>query len=146
MARTSPHHVGDPEDVLDRMAGAPVPGGTAVVIEWSHEKFDAPTATWCLDRLPEAAEPGWPHRHRDRWRASGGSWETYGAAWAREEGLCGGQDIVRALRRRFTTPLSEEGPYFFSDPDGVTAADEQAAIDAGRIRATGIRYVGRGPA
>jgi len=27
--------------------------------------------------------------------------------------------------------------------DGVSGADEQAAIDSGRIRAIGIRYVGR---
>jgi hypothetical protein len=34
------------------------------------------------------------------------------------------------------------GPYFFSDLGGTSEGDEQAAIDAGQIRATGIRYTG----
>ena len=33
-------------------------------------------------------------------------------------------------------------PYFFAELGNVAEADEQAAIDAGEIRATGIRYVG----
>jgi hypothetical protein len=35
------------------------------------------------------------------------------------------------------------GPYFFGDLADMTEADEQAAIDARQIQATGIRYVGR---
>ena len=34
------------------------------------------------------------------------------------------------------------GPYFFPDLAGTSEEDEQAAIDAGRIRATRIDYVG----
>jgi hypothetical protein len=33
-------------------------------------------------------------------------------------------------------------PHFFADLDGVTESDEQAAIDAGLIRANGIHFVG----
>ncbi|MDH2425986.1 class I SAM-dependent methyltransferase [Sphaerisporangium sp. TRM90804] len=142
VACTSLHHVADLDTVLDRMAEALAPGGTAVVVEWSHERFDERTAAWCFDRLGGTGEPGWLHRHRDRWRASGEPWDAYRASWAGEESLHRGEEIVHALRGRFLTRSSDEGPYFFSDLDGVTAADEQAAIDSGRIQATGIRYVG----
>jgi len=49
---------------------------------------------------------------------------------------------LRALAARFDTRLLARGPYFFADLGGVTAADEQAAIDAGHIRANGINFVG----
>ena len=39
-------------------------------------------------------------------------------------------------------PALTEGPYFFSDLEHTSADDEQTAIDAGRIRATGLRYIG----
>lgn len=35
------------------------------------------------------------------------------------------------------------GPYFFADLADTAESQEQAAIDAGQIQATGIRYVGR---
>jgi hypothetical protein len=35
-----------------------------------------------------------------------------------------------------------EGPFFFPDLEGVTREHELAAIAAGEIRATGIRYAG----
>jgi hypothetical protein len=53
-----------------------------------------------------------------------------------------GEDILRSLATHFDTRLLSDGPYFFPDLDGISAADEQAAIDAGRIQANGIRYVG----
>ena len=37
------------------------------------------------------------------------------------------------------------GPYFFADLAGTSDADERAAVDAGRIRATRIDYVGTKP-
>jgi SAM-dependent methyltransferase len=142
VACTSLHHVADLEDVLDRMAAALAPGGTAIVIEWSGERFDDRTATWCFERLADISEQGWLHRHRELWEASGQPWSTYLAAWMREEALHRGEEIVQGLDRRFLTRLCGEGPYFFSDLQGVTAADEQAAIDSGHLQATGIRYVG----
>ena len=58
-------------------------------------------------------------------------------------GFYTGQDILRSLATRFDTRLLAEGTFLFPDLDGVSAADEQAAIDSGRIQATCIRYVGR---
>ena len=44
--------------------------------------------------------------------------------------------------RHFERTSCEYAPYFFAELGNVAEAEEQAAIDAGEIRATGIRYVG----
>ncbi|WP_158566850.1 class I SAM-dependent methyltransferase [Actinomadura craniellae] len=142
VACISLHHAADPDGVLDRMAAALAPGGVVIVVEWAHERFDERTATWCFDRLAGTGEPNWLHRRRDRWKESGLPWDDHRAARAHQGSLYDGRRIVAGLHGRFRTRLSEEGPYFFADLDGVTAADEQAAIDSGRIQATGLRYVG----
>jgi SAM-dependent methyltransferase len=146
VASTSLHHVADLDEVLDRIAATLVGGGTLVVVEWAWERFDQATARWCFDRLPAAppsTEPGWLQRHRDRWVGSGQPWEAYLGTWARAEGLHPGRQIMAGLDARFDRRHSADGPYFFADLDGVSEADEQAAIDAGQIQATGLRYVGR---
>jgi SAM-dependent methyltransferase len=137
------HHVADLEEVLDRLAALLVPGGGMIVVEWAWERFDEPTARWCFARLapPDAgAEPGWLHGHRERWVASGRPWDGYRRAWATEEGLHPGEDIMRGLDARFDRQLHEEAPYFFAALADTSEAEEQAAIDAGQIRAGGIRY------
>lgn len=141
VACTSLHHVADLDAALDHVASALTPDGVLVVIEWAHESFDETTARWCFERLSDLVEPGWLHRHREMWSTSRRSWDSYLASWALAEGLHTGRDIVRALETRFHTRLLTEAPYLFSDLDGVTEGDEQAAIDTGQIRATGIRYV-----
>lgn len=145
VASTSLHHVADLDQVLDRIAAALVAGGALVVVEWAWERFDQATARWCFARLPTAppAEPGWLYEHQQRWAAAGGTWEAYCRAWAAAEGLHTGRAILRGLDERFEQRMRTEGPYFFPDLAGTTEADEQAAIDAGQIRATGIRYAGR---
>ena len=40
VACTSLHHVADLAGVLDLVAGALVPGGRAVIVEWAREQFD----------------------------------------------------------------------------------------------------------
>lgn len=142
VASTSLHHVTDPATVVDVIARRLQPGGVLVVIEWARERFDEATARWCFARLADD-QPGWLHRHRDDWLASGRPWDSYLADWAATEGIHTGRDIQRALATRFDTALLAHGPYFFADLNGVTTADEQAAIDAGRIQPTGIQYVGR---
>jgi SAM-dependent methyltransferase len=146
VASTSLHHVADLGDVLDRVAAALVADGTLVVVEWAWERFDQATARWCFERLPAVtppAEPGWLHHHRDGWLASGQPWEAYIQAWADSEGLHAGRKILRGLDARFDRQLYLDAPNFFADLDGTSEADEQGAIDAGLIQATGIRYVGR---
>jgi SAM-dependent methyltransferase len=147
VACTSLHHVQDLDDVLDRLAAVLAPKGTVVVVEWARERFDEATARWCFAHLsaPTAPpEPGWLHRHRDEWVASGLPWEAYLNAWAAKEGLHIGEEILRGLDARFDRRLYTLGPYFFADLGDTTALREQEAISAGHIRATGIRYVGLG--
>jgi SAM-dependent methyltransferase len=143
VACTSLHHVADVGAVLERAAAALVPDGTLVVIEWARERFDETTARWCFDRLPPPADSaGWLQRRRDEWHASGLSWAAYCEAWAQEEGLHAGQDIIRELDSRFERQSLAYGPYFFGDLAAMTESDEQAAIDAGEIQANRISYVG----
>jgi SAM-dependent methyltransferase len=143
VASTSLHHVGNLPDVVDRIASAIRPDGVLIVIEWASERFDESTARWCFDRLAEDREPGWLDDHRKGWQESGKSWDTYRAEWARTERLHAGQDVLQALQVRFDTRWVSAGPCFFPELDDVTEADEQAAIDTGRIQANGIRFVGQ---
>ncbi|HEX6527725.1 MAG TPA: class I SAM-dependent methyltransferase [Streptosporangiaceae bacterium] len=151
VACTSLHHVADLDAALDRVAAMLIPGGAVVIVEWAWESFDEQTAQWCFDRLArgqtETSEEdrGWLHNHWDRFEASGLSWDAYHAGWASEEGLHRGERIVAGLDARFIRGSCETGPYFFADLDGVTFADERAAIDVGLIRPTGIRYLATTP-
>jgi SAM-dependent methyltransferase len=143
VASLSLHHVADLDAVMDRLGALLVPGGALVVVEWAWEQFDEATARWCFARLapPDPGkEPGWLHKGQERWTASGQPWDDFLRSWATEEGLHPGEDIVRGLDARFHRQLYVEGPYFFPDLADTSEAEEQAAIDAGQIRAGGIRY------
>jgi SAM-dependent methyltransferase len=145
LACTSLHHVAELDQVLALIEAALVPGGTLVVVEWARERFDEATAHWCCARLPVASgELTWLQELCTQWRESGQSWDACCRSWAAAERLHTGQDILRALDRRFaaTGPVSY-GPYFFPDLAGTTDQDEQAAIDSGQIQPGRIRYTGR---
>jgi len=142
IASTSLHHVADPAVVLDRVVSALRPEGRVVVIEWAWEEFDEPTASWCFARLGSADDPGWLHRRREGWLASGETWNAYFADWARDEGLHEARALLRLLDERFHTEQLSRGPYFFSDLADTTAGEEQKAIDEGEIRPTRVDYVG----
>lgn len=144
VASLSLHHVADVDDVLGRVAALLKPAGTVVVLEWAWELFDQATAAWCFDRLaPPDSEPGWLHRRREHWIDSGEAWDAYLRNWAVEDGIHAGETVLGRLDATFRRTVLERGPYFFPDLDGITEADEQAAIDAGLIQATRLRFVGR---
>jgi SAM-dependent methyltransferase len=145
VASRSLHHVSDVEQVLDRAVLALRPGGAIVVLEWAWERFDEATARWCFARLDPspAEEPGWLQRRRDGWLASGETWPAYFQAWAAQHGLQRSDHVLAALDARFERTLCDYAPYFFADLGDGSEQDEQVAIDAGEIRATGIRYAGR---
>ena len=137
------HHVADLDEALDRLRDLLVPGGVLVVVEWSWERFDEATARWGFARLaPPApgAEPGWLPRHQEQWSASGQPWDRYLRGWAEQEGLHPGEQILRGLDARFTRRFHAEHPYLFAHLAATSEAEEQAAIDAGEIRAVGTRY------
>jgi SAM-dependent methyltransferase len=148
VACTSLHHVADLPGTLDLIDASLEPGGTIVVVEWARERFDEATARWCLNRLPQhdpehADHPGWLQERFARWRESGQSWDRCCQDWAGAEGMHPGADVLDGLEARFETEHLAFGPYFFSDLADTSEADEQAAIDAGLIRATRIQYLGR---
>ncbi|WP_042418999.1 class I SAM-dependent methyltransferase [Streptacidiphilus anmyonensis] len=162
VACLSLHHVDDLDALLASVAAQVRPGGLLVLREWAREEFDEATARWCFDRLPEeTAESGegteaadgdeaaqtpawWLAGHREGWQESGGSWEEYFQGWAEGHGLLSGAAVLDALERSaFETVLLERDPYFHTALADVTADEERAAIDAGLIRANGLRYVGR---
>lgn len=144
VASRSLHHVADLGLVLDRAVAALRPGGVIVVAEWAWEQFDEATAHWCFDRVgaSEDADPGWLQRRGTGWRASGETWDAYFGGWASGHGLQPSDRVLAELDRRFERVLCQRGPYFFADLADMPEADERAAIDAGEIRATGIRYAG----
>lgn len=146
VACTSLHHVADLDEVLDRAVAALTPGGVLIVVEWAYERFDEATARWSFDRLSDSGEPGWLHSHREQWLASGRDWHSYLEDWAARENLHRGEAISQALRARFHTRSLTHAPYLFPDLHSVSEADEQAAADAGAIRATGIHHVLNKPA
>jgi SAM-dependent methyltransferase len=142
IASTSLHHVADPGHVIDRITSTLTPGGRLIVVEWAWENFDQQTADWCFTRLGSDDEAGWLHHRRDGWLASGLQWPNYLRDWAERERLHRGAELVRLLNERLQREFLENGPYFFPDLADTTAGDEQAAIDAGVIKATRIDWAG----
>lgn len=142
VASTSLHHVADLDDVLGRVEAALAPGGVLIVLEHGWERWDEATANWCLARVPTDGNEGWLRRHMTGWTESGQRWEDYRDGFAKAEEMHAGAEVLRALDVRFERRLYADIPYLFRDLDGVTEADEQAAIDARQVAATGIRYVG----
>src|SRR5262249_57533984 len=102
-------------------------------------------ARWWVGRLAAATgdHPGWLHHRQAEWRESGRPWDAYLRSWEQAEGLHAGQAILDELDARFDSRLATYGPFFFPELDGVSEADEQAAIDRGLIRANPIHYAGR---
>jgi SAM-dependent methyltransferase len=142
VASTSLHHVADPAHVIDRITTTLTRGGRLVVVEWAWENFDEETADWCFTRLGPDDEAGWLHHRRDGWLASGLPCSNYLRDWADGEHLHRGDELIRLLDERLQREVLESGPYFFPDLADTTAADEQAAIDAGVIKATRIHWAG----
>jgi len=114
-----------------------------VVVEWASERFDEQTADWCFERL--GSEESWLQRIKDEWRESGLDWQDYIRGWLERERLHSGETLVRALDDRLERQQLDYGPYFFAGLADATEADEQAAIDGGRIRASRIDYAGTRP-
>ena len=142
VASTSLHHVLDPAIVIDRMTSALDERRRRRGGRVGRETFDTETAQWCFERLAADGEPGWLHRRREEWLASEQEWPIFLRAWADGHGLHPGETVVRLLDERLERRYLGHGPYFFPNLADTTEADEQAAIDAGRIRPMRIDYVG----
>jgi SAM-dependent methyltransferase len=145
VASLSLHHVADVGAVLDRVHDLLVSGGTLVVVEWAREHFDEATSHWCFRRLPpaDADGGGWLHRRRAEWAESGLPWQPFCRNWGESHGLHPAAAIRRELDTRFAMTHASWGPYYFPQLAATDEAAEQAAIDAGQIRACCLRYTGR---
>ena len=148
VANLSLHHVEDLGAALDKGVDLLSAGGTLIVLEFAWDRIDEATAAWVLERLPApspSGKPSWLER-RLRGRAYGGDGGHHGhgdhagahpAGWA-EEGLHGSRRVLTELERRFVELHLEWVPYLYPDLDeGTSEADENAAIEAGTINATG---------
>lgn len=150
VAVLSLHHLHDLEAGVGRIADLLEADRTVVVVEFAWDRCDDVTVMWCLDRFPAEPDPdNWLHERcgelRERYRA-GRPLEVKERfrRWAAEEGFHSSSAILQALRNRFRQRSFAWSPYLFQDLEGVTEADEQAAIDSGTIQATGFRFVGEG--
>lgn len=140
IACTSLHHVSDPGEAVDKIAGALDPGGVVVVVEWDWEAVDEETARWAFER----AEPdSWLSRRHEGWNAASQSWEEYFRSWASEHGIHAVGTLLRELDRRLERVACDRGPFFFADLTNTSEAEEAEAISSGRLRAVRIDYVGR---
>src|SRR5215207_1128402 len=70
------------------------------------------------------AEPGWLHKHQQRWSASGRSWDHYLRDWATKERLHPGETILGGLETRFTREHAADAPYLFADLADTSQTEE----------------------
>jgi SAM-dependent methyltransferase len=151
VASLSLHHVEDLGSVLDKIATLLEADGALVVVEFAWDRFDEATAEWALERLPvpsSSEKPSWLQRCCWEW-AHGGQGgtrapaEAHFAGWASAEGFHASRRIRGELGRCFDECLFEWVPYLYPDLDDDTSeTDENVAIEAGTINATGFLYVG----
>jgi SAM-dependent methyltransferase len=157
VASLSLHHVEDLGVALGNIACSLRAGGSLVVVEFAWDRIDEATAQWALERLPAAPtseRPSWLERCCREW-ACGGERESHDhgdqgdhaeahlAEWAGEESLHDSRQVRAELERCFVERRFEWVPYLYPDlGDGVSEANESAAIESGTINATAFRYVG----
>jgi 2-polyprenyl-3-methyl-5-hydroxy-6-metoxy-1,4-benzoquinol methylase len=117
VASRSLHHVGDLGLALDRIAALLRPGSTLVLDEFAWERLDAGSAGEVGISLEE-----WREEH---------------------EGLHTSKSMLQELVARFTQRSFSWEPYLHREARQVLGEEqERELIAAGRLRATGFRYVG----
>jgi SAM-dependent methyltransferase len=127
------HHIADLAGALDKIAALLQPAGRLIVNEHAYDRLDEPTARWYLERraLVDPEAPATIEECFDEWR------EDHG-------GLHGYASMRMELDRRFTERFFAWTPYLYGELAGAASEpEERALIEAGRIRATGFRYVGQ---
>jgi SAM-dependent methyltransferase len=136
VAGFSLHHVADLDAAVEKIDSLLRRGGLVVLDEYAKEQFDPATAAWYYE-------------HRRAIAASGGreapaSLEECVREWEADDShIHGLEEMKAALDRRFREQAFTWVPYLWRFFEGsVSFGDEQAAIDAGTIAATGFRYVG----
>lgn len=160
VAILSLHHVEDLGMALGNIANLLRTGGSLIVVEFAWDRIDEATAQWALERLPAdspSEKPSWLERCCRGWaRRSEGESHDHGEDHAEahnfagspgEEALHDSRQVLAELERHFVERHFEWVAYLYPKlGEGVSEAEESAAIEAGTINATGFRYVGTGRA
>jgi SAM-dependent methyltransferase len=129
VAVVSLHHVEPLERSCARLAELVRPAGALVVDEFDVDRFDERAAAWWLERRRAASE------QEDQSPAE--------LVAGLREHIHPVRTVRDALSEEFALEATEYGPYLhrWDLPDGFLD-DEARAISAGRLRATGARFVG----
>ena len=131
------------------------------MVEFVWDRIDGATAEWALKRLPATSPSeklswlerccrGWVrggegerHDHGDHGDHGDHHAEAHFAEWAGEESLHDSRQVRAELECYFVERYFEWVPYLYPDlGDGVSEANESAAIESGTINPTAFRYVG----
>jgi hypothetical protein len=67
---------------------------------------------------------------------------VYLHSFARDHELHSAEELLRVLDERLDRESAGDGPYFFSDLQGMTDSKERAAIEAGTIQPVRVDWVG----
>ena len=149
------HHIDPLERAVDHAQSLLVPSGLVVAEEFAWERMDRATAEWHEQRMIEFRDRGWARRSPDDL----GEPDPL-ERWTRHHRdlhrVHGGDDLARALARRFDVVHSERAAYLYrylcsnlldTEP-AVEAAlalvsSEEFRIHIGAIQPMGFRLVGR---
>ena len=149
------HHIDPLERAVDHAQSLLVPSGLVVAEEFAWERMDSATAEWHEQRMIEFRDRGWAQRSP----AGLGEADPLGR-WTRHHRdlhrVHSGDDLARALARRFDVVHSERAAYLYrylcSDlldtESAVEAAlalvsSEEFRIHIGAIQPMGFRLIGR---
>jgi SAM-dependent methyltransferase len=137
VASRSLHHVPDLAVALDKIAALLRPGGVLVLNEFAKERLEGPTAEWYYERRRALAAAGGNDAPR-----------SFNACLRDEHAdIHGFGEMRRELDRRFAERLLAWVPYLHAELEDVASEElERELIEAGAIRATGVRYVGESAA
>ncbi|MGH3012697.1 MAG: class I SAM-dependent methyltransferase [Gaiellaceae bacterium] len=136
VAGSSFHHLPDLDAAVEKIDSLLLRGGLVVLDEYAKERFDRRTAAWYYERACSTSA-GHGHDAPDSLEECIREWEL------KDSHIHGQAEMKAALDRRFREQLFVWVPYLWRGLEvGASLADEQAAIDAGVITATGFRYVG----
>lgn len=136
VASRSLHHVPDLAVAIEKIDSLLTRGGLIVLDDYAKERFDLRTAAWYYEHHRTIAARGGPDAPDSldecvhEWEADDAHIHSY-------------REMRGELDERFHEQAFVWVPYLYRDLEGAASmADEQAAIDAGTIEATGFRYVG----
>ena len=147
------HHIHPLARALARAKLLLRPDGRLIAEEFAHERCDDATAEWHFPRLDafRAGAGAPPHAHDPGPGFGGAPLERWRALYAHEPPLHSGAEMQREIAERFKLVLAEPAPYLYrligdlrlpdAGPVEATFAEEQRAIENGRIQPIGLRLV-----